>query len=123
MARWFIEYLDAKGWHSTGEEFATKREAVAVVKQMRKENPGWEIVPTPMNSTTRETYSRIIGYNFGTDKDGNDCIYNGSYMNTDTGKKQYEFLYYDRSGNVVAQFLTDYKGFREIIDKFDWPKR
>lgn len=123
MAKWFIEYLDSTGWRRTEEEYATKREAVAVVRQMKKEHPGMEIFPAPMNRTPRETYSRIIGYNFGTDAEGHDCIYNGSYMDTDTGKKQYEFLYYDKSGNVVEQYLTDYKGFREIIDKYDWPKR
>lgn len=75
------------------------------------------------NKTTRESYSRLIGYNFGTDAVGNDCIYNGGYWDTVTGKKQYQFLYYDRSGEVVSMYLTDYKGFREIIDKFDWPKK
>lgn len=75
------------------------------------------------NKTTRETYSRIIGYNFGTDRDGNDCIYNGGYWVPETGKKQYEFLYYDKSGKLVGQYLTDYKGFREIIDAYDWPRR
>ena len=73
--------------------------------------------------TPRETYSRLIGYNFGTDRDGNDCIYNGGYWDTETGKKQYEFLYYDKSGNIVSQYLTDYKGFREIIDQYDWPRK
>ena len=73
--------------------------------------------------TPQERYSRLIGYNFGQDRYGNDCIYNGGYWDTETGKKQYEFLYYDRSGEVVGQYLTDYKGFREIIDQYDWPRR
>ena len=75
------------------------------------------------NKTTRETYSRLIGYNFGTDRDGNDRIYNGGYWDEETGKKQYEFLYYDRSGKLVAHEITDYRGFREVIDKYDWPKK
>ena len=75
------------------------------------------------NKTTRETYSRLIGYNFGTDGDGNDRIYNGGYWDEETGKKQYEFLYYDRSGKLVAHEITDYRGFREVIDKYDWPKK
>ena len=33
------------------------------------------------------------------------------------------FLYYDKSGKVVGWYMTDYKGFREIIDKYDWPKK
>lgn len=69
-----------------------------------------------------ETYARLIGYNFGCDSEGNDRIYNGGYW-TEEGKKQYEFLYYDRSGKVVGQYLTDYKGFREIIDKYVLPYR
>ena len=74
------------------------------------------------NMTTRKTYSYLIGYNFGTDNKGNDRIYNGAYWLEDTNKKQYEFLYFDKGGNCVAQYLTDYKGFREIIDCYDYPK-
>ena len=74
------------------------------------------------NKTSRETYSWWSGYNFGTDKDGNDRIYNGAYWDEYTNKKQYEFLYYDKSGKLVSQYLTDYKGFREIIDQYDLPK-
>jgi hypothetical protein len=75
------------------------------------------------NKTTRETYSRIIGYNFGTDEQGNDCIYDGAYWDTDTNKKQYSFIYYNKSGEPVGQYLTDYKGFRKIIDCYDWPRK
>jgi len=74
------------------------------------------------NKTSRETYSWLIGYNFGTDEDGNDRIYNGAYWDEYTNKKQYEFLYYDKSGNLISMYLTDYKGFREIIDRYDLPK-
>ncbi len=70
----------------------------------------------------RETYARLIGYKFGCDKDGNDRIYNGAYWDPDTNKKQYEFLYYDGTGEIVGQYLTDYKGFREIIDRYKWPR-
>lgn len=75
------------------------------------------------NKTARETYKNLIGYNFGTDDDGNDRIYNGGFWDPDTNKKQYEFLYFDRSGRCVGQYLTDYKGFREIIDCYDYPRR
>ena len=75
------------------------------------------------NKTTRETYSWLIGYNFGTDRDGNDCIYDGGYWDTETNKKQYCFLYYDKGGKCVGNYITDYKGFREIIDCYDYPKR
>lgn len=71
--------------------------------------------------TKRETYSRLIGYNFGCDKKGNDRIYNGAYWDLYTNKKQYEFLYYDKSGKIVGQYLTDYKGFRDIIDGYVLP--
>jgi len=75
------------------------------------------------NKTTRETYSRIIGYNFGSDRDGNDRIYDGAYWDPDTGKKQYCFLYYDRSGKLVGTEICNYREFREIIDAYDWPRR
>lgn len=75
-----------------------------------------------MNKTSRETYKWLIGYNLGTDSDGNDRIYNGAYWDPDTNKKQYEFLYYDKIGKVVGQYLTNYKGFREIIDAYALPK-
>lgn len=80
--------------------------------------------PKRQNKTNRETYSRLIGYNFGTDEEGNTRIYNGAYWDTETNKKQYEFLYYsEKEGRYVAQYLTDYKGFREIIDAYNWPRR
>ena len=75
------------------------------------------------SKTTRETYSRLIGYNFGSDAQGHDRIYNGAYWDPDTGKKQYEFIYCDRSGKVVAQEIMNYKNFRAIIDQYDWPRR
>ena len=76
------------------------------------------------NKTTRETYSRIIGYNFGRDETGQyDCIFDGGFWDPDTNKKQYAFGYYDASGNLVGTYITDYKGFREIIDQYDWPRR
>lgn len=75
------------------------------------------------NKTNRETYSRLIGYNFGSDNEGNDRIYNGAYWEPDTNKKQYEFLYFDKSGKLTGQYLTDYKGFREIIDCYNYPTR
>lgn len=76
-----------------------------------------------MNKTSRETYSKLIGYNFGSDTEGNDRIYNGAYWDPDTNKKQYEFLYYNKSGKLVSQYLTDYKGFKEIINQYDYPRR
>lgn len=75
-----------------------------------------------MNKTSRETYSYLIGYNMGTDDKGNDRIYNGGYWDPDTNKKQYEFIYCNRSGEIIGQYLTDYKGFREIIDRYALPK-
>lgn len=76
------------------------------------------------NKTTRETYSRLIGYNFGSDEEGNARIYNGAYWDPYTNKKQYEFLYYsEKKQRYVGQYLTDYKGFREVIDQFDYPGR
>lgn len=35
-----------------------------------------------------------------------------------TNSKQYEFIMPDGSS-----FITDYKGFREVIDKYDYPKK
>ena len=122
MAKWFVSILTKEGWQLTDKDgYATKREANVIADQAKKS--GCDTMIERMNNTSRETYSRIIGYNFGTDADGNDCIYNGAYWAPETGKKQYEFLYYDRSGNLAGQYLTDYKGFREIIDKYDWPKK
>lgn len=124
MAKWYVSILTDGNWTPVdGQVFNTKREANAHAKQVQESNRMKQVWVTPVNSTVRETYSRIIGYNFGTDEKGNDQIYNGSYLDTDTGKKQYEFLYFDRSGNCVGQYLTDYKGFREIIDCYDWPKK
>lgn len=74
------------------------------------------------NKTTRETYSWLIGYNLGEDNKGNARIYNGGYWDPDTNKKQYEFLYYDKSGKLVSSLIVDYKGFREIIDCYALPK-
>jgi hypothetical protein len=76
-----------------------------------------------MNKTSRETYSRLIGYNFGTNSEGYDRIYNGGYWDPDTNKKQYEFLYYDKDGTLKSSLIVDYKGFREIIDQYDWPRK
>lgn len=76
-----------------------------------------------MSRVQSDRYSKLIGYNFGSDCNGNDRIYNGVYRDSDTGKKQYEFLYYDRGGKLVASELTDYKGFRKIINQFDYPKK
>ena len=124
MAKWFIEVLDEGQWKKiAGYEFEKKPEANRIANQIRKANPGREIFVNRINETNRESYSRIIGYNFGTDENGNDCIYNGAYWVPETGKKQYEFLYYDKSGNVVGQYLTDYKGFRAVIDAYDWPRK
>lgn len=83
------------------------------MKGIRKENA----------RTRRERYSHLIGYNFGSDKEGNDQIYNGAYWDETTGKKQYEFIYVDRAGKYITNYITDYKGFREIIDCYDWPKK
>lgn len=68
--------------------------------------------------TSREHYSRLIGYEFG------EYIYNGAYW-TEEGQKQYEFLKYEngKNGPPTEQYLTDYKGFREVIDKYDFPKK
>ena len=122
MAKWFVNVLTVEGWKYTNNTgYATKREANGIADQVRKQ--GYDTMIERLNNTGRETYSRIIGYNFGTDEQGHDCIYNGAYWVAETGKKQYEFLYYDRSGNCVGQYLTDYKGFREIIDKYDWPRK
>lgn len=77
-----------------------------------------------MNKTTRETYSRLIGYNFGCDDQGNARIYNGGYWDPDTNKKQYEFLYYNEyEQRYVGSLIVDYKGFREIIDQYDYPRK
>lgn len=64
-----------------------------------------------MNKTTRETYSYIIGYDFG--KDG---IFSGGYWDEDTNRKQYAFELPDGT-----TYITDYKGFREVIDRYDIP--
>ena len=65
------------------------------------------------NKTDRETYSYLIGYDFG-----EDGIYEGGYWDNDTNEKQYAFTLQDGT-----TFITDYKGFREIIDKYDIPKK
>ena len=48
---------------------------------------------------------------------------NGFYWDPDTNKKQYEFLYYDKDGTLKSSLIVDYKGFREIIDQYDWPRK
>ncbi len=68
-----------------------------------------------------ETYARLIGYHFGDDKNGNSRLYDGAYWNPDTKKKQYCFIYVDAHGQVVGQEITDYKGFRAIIDCYSLP--
>lgn len=65
------------------------------------------------NKTWRETYGYLIGYDFG-----EDGIYDGGYWDEDTNQKQYAFILPDKS-----IYITDYKGFREVIDKYDIPKR
>ena len=69
--------------------------------------------------TGREAYSCLIGYEFG------EYIYNGAYWEEKTGKKQYEFFKYADGKNSppTGKYLTDYKGFREIIDKYNWPRK
>lgn len=61
------------------------------------------------NKTLRNTFSWLIGYDFGADG-----VYSGCYYDEYTNAKQYEFIMPDGSG-----FITDYKGFREVIDKYD----
>ena len=73
------------------------------------------------NKTSRETYSRLIGCNFGSDEDGNDRIFNGGYWDEYTNKKQYEFIYVDKSGNFITSLIVDYKGFKEIINGYVLP--
>ena len=70
-----------------------------------------------------ERYGRIIGYQFGEDAGGNVRIYNGTYINKETGKKMYSFIYYNRAGKQVDYEMLDYQRFRAIIDCYDWPKR
>ena len=69
--------------------------------------------------TNRRTFERLIGYNFG------NMIYDGCYYDVATNKKQYFFLIYGNGMNSAPteNYLTDYKGFREVIDKYDIPKR
>ena len=64
------------------------------------------------NKTSRETYSYLIGYDFG-----NEGIFEGGYWDEDSNRKQYAFLLPDKT-----TYITDYKGFREVIDKYDIPK-
>lgn len=59
----------------------------------------------------RERYSNMIGYDFG------GYTYEGAAY--DEGGRQYLFKSVD-SGQT---WVTDYKGFREHIDKYDFPKR
>lgn len=73
--------------------------------------------------TNYERYNKIIGYQFGTDDRGNRRIYNGGYWDEKTGKKQYEFIYYNDNDEIISQHLTDYRGFRDVIDKYDYPRK
>lgn len=59
----------------------------------------------------RERYSNMIGYDFG------GYVYEGAAY--DTSGRQYIF----RNNETGTIWVTDYKGFREHIDKFDFPKR
>lgn len=65
-----------------------------------------------------EKYSRLVGYNFG------DYIFEGAYWDTETGKRQYKFSKHENGFNEDATtiFVTEYKGFRQLIDQYDWPK-
>jgi len=65
------------------------------------------------NKTARITYSKLVGYDFGSDG-----YFSGKYYDEYTNKTQYEFVMPDGSS-----YITDYKGFREIIDKYDYPKK
>lgn len=65
------------------------------------------------NKTIRNTYSWLIGYDFGADG-----YYAGCYYDEFTNKKQYEFIMPDKSS-----FITDYKGFKEVIEKYDYPQK
>jgi hypothetical protein len=60
-----------------------------------------------------ETYYRIIGYDFG------GFIYNGSMYYGQ--RRNYEFQFTDSDGET-GTYITGYKGFREIIDQYDWPR-
>ncbi|MHB0864775.1 hypothetical protein ACYCS5_26900 [Paenibacillus sp. SEL3] len=57
----------------------------------------------------RERYSRMIGYDFG------GWVYKGAAY--DEGCRQYLFQH-NETGEM---WVTDYKGFREHIDKYDFP--
>lgn len=65
------------------------------------------------NKTTRNTYRHLIGYDFG-----DDGYYNGYYYDEYTNRKQYEFILPDGSS-----YITDFKGFKEVIEKYNYPKR
>ena len=67
--------------------------------------------------TPREPYSRLIGYCFG------ELVYNGGYWDEETRQKQYEFLKHDATGKITEQWLVDYSGFKEIINKYDYPRK
>lgn len=62
-------------------------------------------------SVKRERYSNMIGYDFG------GYVYEGAAYTERT--RQYLFRH-NQTGSV---WVTDYKGFREHIDKFDFPNR
>lgn len=59
----------------------------------------------------RERYSNMIGYDFG------GYVYEGAAYTENT--RQYLF----RNNENGSVWVTDYKGFREHIDKFDFPNR
>jgi hypothetical protein len=65
------------------------------------------------NKTFRNTFAWLIGYDFGANG-----YYNGCYYDEYTNEKQYEFIMPDGSS-----FITDYNGFKEVINKYDYPRR
>lgn len=67
------------------------------------ENAGTEV--------KRERYANMIGYDFG------GYVYDGAAYTENT--RQYVFT----ELATGSPWVTDYKGFREHIDKFDFPKR
>lgn len=59
----------------------------------------------------RERYSKMIGYDFG------GWVYQGvAYAE---GCRQYLFQH----NQTDEMWVTDYKGFREHVDKYDFPER
>lgn len=66
------------------------------------------------NKTFRETYSKYIGKKF--QYCGYTYEYSGGAWDPDTGKKQYLFYSYNEKGEIDSIYVTDYRGFREVID-------